>query len=107
MTSEPREPRTTGRLEGDADSGATSSAGEAAVTAAAVTPEGGAGAPEPAPESDWPDLDQLVQSVKTKREEELTREEERRAAVQKAAQEAQRVWTALNAQHTLETMAAR
>jgi len=86
MTTEPTEPRNTGRLSDESNSGA------AAATAS---------------ESDWPDLDQLVESVKAKRAEEVAREEERRNAVQRAAQEAQRVWSNLNAEEVLQAMAAR
>lgn len=55
----------------------------------------------------WPELEQLVESVKTKRAEEITRQEEQRNAAQRATQEAQKAWAAISAQQSLEEMAQR
>ena len=59
------------------------------------------------PDSGWPELDQLVESVKTKRAEEITRQEEQRNAAQRAAQEAKKAWAAIQAQQSLDELAQR
>ncbi len=58
-------------------------------------------------EGNWPELDQLVESIKTKRSEEIARQEEQRNASQRAAQEAQKAWSNIEAQRCLEEMATR
>jgi hypothetical protein len=55
----------------------------------------------------WPELDKLVSDVKTKRVEELARQEEQRGRAQKAAQDAERAWAAIAARACLEDLAAR
>jgi hypothetical protein len=58
-------------------------------------------------EGGWPELDQLVESIKTKRSEEIARQEEQRNAAQRAAQEAQKAWSSIEAQRCLDEMATR
>ncbi len=63
-----------------------------------------AAAPVP---GDWPELDQLVETVKTRRTEEIARQEEQRNAAQRATKEAQKAWATIEAQRSLEEMSAR
>ncbi len=57
--------------------------------------------------SEWPELEKLVSDVKTKRADELARQEEQRTRAQKAQQEAEKAWGALRAAASLEELAAR
>ncbi len=67
---------------------------------------GGAEVAEGSPPQ-WPELDQLVETIKTRRAEEQARQEEQRSAAQRAAQDAQKAWAAIDAQASLEEMAVR
>lgn len=57
--------------------------------------------------SGWPELDKLVEDIKTKRTEEQARQERQRAESLKMAQDAERAWGNLQAQASLEELAGR
>ena len=60
-----------------------------------------------APESGWPELDKLVEDIKTKRTEEQARAERQRTEQQKMQQDAEKAWQGLQAQASLDELAAR
>ncbi|HLZ69998.1 MAG TPA: hypothetical protein VKV26_08840 [Dehalococcoidia bacterium] len=57
--------------------------------------------------SEWPELEKLVADVKTKRAEELARQEEQRTRAQKAQQDAEKAWETLRAQASLDDLAEK
>ncbi len=57
--------------------------------------------------AEWPELDELVEQVKTKRAEEQARQEAQRLAAQKATQDAARAWENIQAQKSLDELARR
>jgi hypothetical protein len=95
----------------DGEAGATESAPEAtgSIPAAAAAPPKPKGPPAGASVAagEWPELDQLVETVKTRRAEEITRQEEQRNAAQRATKEAQKAWATIEAHRNLEEMATR
>lgn len=60
-----------------------------------------------APESGWPELDKLVEDIKTRRAEEQARQERQRAEQLKMQQDAEKAWQGLQAQTSLEELAGR
>lgn len=61
----------------------------------------------PAKAGGWPELDKLVEDIKTKRVEEQARQERQRAEAAKMAQDAERAWQNLQAQASLEELSNR
>jgi crotonobetainyl-CoA:carnitine CoA-transferase CaiB-like acyl-CoA transferase len=59
------------------------------------------------PESGWPELDKLVEDIKTKRTEEQVRAERQRTEQQKMQQDAEKAWQGLQARASLDELAAR
>ncbi|MHB8574589.1 MAG: hypothetical protein ACYDCQ_04585 [Dehalococcoidia bacterium] len=72
-----------------------------------TTPAGSAPAAIAPSTSGWPELDQLVETVKTKRAEEQARQEQQRAAQQKMSQDAERAWQSLQPQKNLDELAEK